>query len=374
MKNSGVLFLIMLFALSSICEGSEEGNFCIDFTDPIFSKLDEEGRDIIREYAKIYPKIKDFYRNIRMDVLGREFRHTASDLPLTYVPLDGPPTLRREEAIEVRRNTRDGRFSRVDSQIKFHWRDVSNIRGNNAPTYHAKQITLFTPETGYSLSKTNPNSQFYSLNARQREMRFVVHSFETAPFSVGPILMEYFFFRRARFLDENVSYYIVSARYVEDEQKGQMVELVSYTNRLDETPDRRTVYTIRLSRGNWVVRDVLEQGWTRAGTRYWRRYRCEYDGEFEGMPLLSSYYEEVGIYDSDDAQTERLISRTRWEVTNIVPGPVDFSEFDVAQFLPPGARIGEVTPAGGLSAARIAAIVIGVIFVILGIYLRIRKV
>jgi hypothetical protein len=275
---------------------------------------------------------------------------------MEYIPSD--PILHREEVFEVRRNTRDGYFYRVDSQVKFHWRDV---QGSIMPVRHAKKMTLLTPEMGYSLSKNNPNSRFYSLNEKSPEMGFALHSFDTAPFSVGPFLMEYLLFRRALFMG-NTPYFIVSARYIEDEKEGQMVEFVSHIDRLD-FPSRPSTWTIRLFQNSWVIRDIFEQGWTGAGKKYWKRYRCEYDGEFEGIPLLSKHHEETGIYDTDDAQTERLIQQVQWEVTKLVPGPVDLSEFDVTQFLQPA----------WLFATKIAAVVIAIALVFLGIYMRIRR-
>jgi len=82
-----------------------------------------------------------------------------------------------------------------------------------------------------------------------------------------------------------------------------------------------------------------------------------------GIPLLSKHHEETGIYDTDDAQTERLIQQVQWEVTKLVPGPVALSEFDVAQFLQPA----------WLFATKIAAVVIAIALICLGIYMKIRR-
>lgn len=373
MRNFEILFFVVLVVSTTVCDGTGEETPTIDFTDPIFSKLNEEEKDIIKEYSKAYPKIRTFYGNIRMDVTEKIFRTTASKEPLTYIPLNLPPILESEELLEARYNLRDGYFyRRIDSQINFRLADSSEIHGKNIQVYYAKEISLLTPKKGYSLSKNNPNSQFYSLSAKQEPVgfRFVARGFDTAPFSVGPILMEDLFFRRARYIDKNTPYFVVSARYIEDEQEGQIVELVSWTDRI-KSPSRPGTWTVRLLRSSWLIKDVLEQGMSGAGTKYWKRFRCEYNGEFEGMPLLTSYQIDVGIYDTDEAQTERTVQQIRYNVTKIVPGPVDLSEFDVAQFLPPGVKIGEVTT--GLSTARIVAIVIGVILVIYGIYLKIRS-
>ena len=181
MKKHGVFFVI-LFALVTICEAGESVALRVDFGDPMFSKLDDEGKNVIGEYAKFYPKIKDFYKNIRMDITRRSFRHTAAKEPLTYIPLTTLPVLEREELYVVRYNSQtDGNFSRVDSQVKF-------IQGKTiqADTW---AVRLFTPEMNYELTKSNPNNQFYSLtSSHSHEISNGVMSleFDHAPLSVAP--------------------------------------------------------------------------------------------------------------------------------------------------------------------------------------------
>jgi hypothetical protein len=364
MKTTGCFFAFV-FVLVAVCKGSELGAVRIDFTDPMFSKLDDQGRDVMREYANAYPKVKDFYRNLRMDVTKKVFRHTASDNLNVYIPLKTPPILRREELFEVRYNSREGGFSRVDSQIKF-------IQGQDAKMYYARQVDLFTPDFFYGLSKDSPNNQFYSLDAKHNREKFestvgvVSLEFDNAPFTVGPMPAEHILFQPPYFA-KDVPYFIVSAQY--SEAPNGLVEIVSC---IEENSVPTTMWTIRLLRESWAIKDILHQGRSNGGIKFWHRHQCEYDGEFEGMPLLSSYQINRGIYDTDEAQTKRLITQVRYDVTKLVPGPPDLSEFDVTQFLPPGTRVGEITSTT-LSPAWIAAIVIGIIFATLGIYLKMRK-
>jgi len=368
MKIAGYFF-VLVFALTVVCKGNEYESLRIDFTDPIFSKLDDKGKDVIREYAQNYPKVKEFYTNIRMDVTRKLFRSTADKELSTYIPLNSPPLLEREELYEVRYNAVNDIFSRVDSRIRF-------IQGKNIQEDYTETIDILTPEMSYGLSKSRSNNQFYSLNMKRNHETLirgdgvVCLEFDTAPFSVGPMPVEDFLFKPPYFA-KDVPYFVTSARFFDD-QDGRFVEIVCRTDILGLSPPHSSTWTIKLLRESWVIKDVFRQGWSGGGkNKFWRRYLCEYDGEFEGMPLLSSYQMDYGIYDTDEAQTERMLSRARYEVTKIVPGPVDLSEFDVAQFLPPGARIGEVTPAG-LSTVRIVAIVIGILLVIFGIYMKIR--
>jgi len=371
LENYRVLFFALLLALPVVCKGDDDVvAFRIDFDNPIFSRLDEGGKNVLSEYAKVYPKIKKFYGNIRMDVTEKMYRFTADKEMSRYIPLNSPPILEREELFEVRYNTRDGDtrdggFARVDSQIKFLQEAIFSQK-------YPRQINLVTPEAGYVLSKRNSRNPFYSLVTKRDQDKFMrtigvkVLEFDTAPFSVGPMQMENLFFKPPFFAKDN--YFVISARYLED-QNEQFVELVSRIDNPDR-PDWPNVWIVRLCREKWVVKDAFYRGWTRGGP-YCHRYQYVYDGEFEGIPLLASYQRNCANYDTDESQTEELIQQIRWEVTKLIPGPPDLSEFDVVQFLPPGAKIGEIT-SGGFSAARIAAIVIGILLIIFGVYLRMR--
>ena len=337
----------LLLALPVVCWGNEDVVAVrIDFSDPIFSRLDGEGKNVLNEYAKVYPKIKKFYGNIRMDVAEKMYRPVTGKDSLTI--------LEREESFEVRYNTRDGDtrgggFARVDSQIQFLLVDDFALLGRiiQPKLNHTRQINLITPEAGYTLTKNKSDEPFYSLGAKRDHDAFMrtigvkVLQFDTAPFSAGALLLENLFFKPPYFGKD--AYFVTSARYTED-QDGQFVELESCIDRSSSTL-RSSVWVVRLRRENWVVHDVFYQGWT-AGGKYWHRYRCLYDGEFEGMPLLSSYQQDCGIYDTDGARKESLEQQIRYDVTQIIPGPPDLSEFDVAQFLPPDVHIGEgIAPA-----------------------------
>jgi hypothetical protein len=383
MKNFRMHILFgMLFVQAVIVHGSEDTAFPVDFNDPVFSRLDEEGKNVIKEFARHLPIIKTFYGNIRMDVSRKVFRYTASKDQYTYIPLNGPPILREERLFEVRYNKGNGDilgdgFARVDKQVKFRLSSDPRAQQRNA---QGRSISLITPEMGYSLSKSNAENPFYSLNMKRSRSSFMssvgveVLGFDTAPFSLGPFFIEDLFTRTPYIFFKGTSYFVVSARYIEDEQEGEMVELISQTDR-PQTPSLPSTWTVRFLRDSWVVKDAFVLAWSAGGHRFWQRYRREYDGEVEGMPLLSSCQEDFGIIDPDDGKTERLLSRVQYEVTKIIPGPPDLSEFDVAQFLPPGAKIEEVPPLtfARLSPARIAAIVVGIVLIILGIYLRMRN-
>ena len=156
------------------------------------------------------------------------------------------------------------------------------------------------------------------------------------------------------------------------------IRLVS-SRYLDSNPDDiRGV--IRLYRDSWVVKETFGRTQVISPGKFfgaidWIRSSCTYDGIADGVPILKTYQRYSGGYNKE-TQEENIEQHILCEITHIVPGPPDLSEFDVAQFLPPGVKIGEATEPvtfARLSAARIAAIVVGIVMIIIGIYLKIRS-
>jgi hypothetical protein len=58
------------------CWGAGDVPIRIDFANPMYSKLDEEEKKILTEYAMAYPQIKLFYQNIRLDASCQYYRCT----------------------------------------------------------------------------------------------------------------------------------------------------------------------------------------------------------------------------------------------------------------------------------------------------------
>jgi hypothetical protein len=128
-------------------------------------------------------------------------------------------------------------------------------------------------------------------------------------------------------------------------------------------------WIFKLSKDNfWCVKEAYEH----AGN-FWHKSHCVYDGFHEKIPLLKNYRVDYGRYDLDIEKTEQLTSQVQYEVTQIIPGPVDLSEFEVAQFLPPETRIGEVTTTQ-FSWFRSICILLGILLFIVGGWLKMRKV
>jgi hypothetical protein len=137
---------------------------------------------------------------------------------------------------------------------------------------------------------------------------------------------------------------------------------------VDSSPGQVSAWKVKLLRNAWVIKEEYYQGWTQSGMKHWRNCTCTYGNKKDGVPLLTNYESNYGRFDPDG--TERIVQKIQYEVTQLIPGAVDLSEFDVYQFLPPKVKIGEIKPAG-LSCYHIAGIAIGIILILLGIYLKV---
>jgi hypothetical protein len=194
--------------------------------------------------------------------------------------------------------------------------------------------------------------------------------FDTAPFSLGTsgaVPLEKILFQRQIPKPHGLQY--VRQR----ESKGEQVVEIGWS--WSAEPD--VFREIRLDRASWGIK---ESYWRAVATSpsdpawreiRWYREACTYNGRVDGVPLLKTYQRSEGTYDKN-TQKEEVLRQMLCEITNLIPGPPDLSEFDVAQFLPPDVKIGEITPVS-FTPARIAAIVIGVILLLLGIYMHIRN-
>jgi hypothetical protein len=135
--------------------------------------------------------------------------------------------------------------------------------------------------------------------------------------------------------------------------------------------NRPTKWVITLSQQTWGVVKTYFESEIPSGEKYWKATCCYYEDTKDDIPLLRGYHIDFGYFGDNGEML--VVKRDEYEVTQLIPGPPDLSEFDVYQFLQPGVKIGEITTAS-FTPARIAAIVIGVILVVIGLYLRLRRV
>ena len=389
-----LFFLLVLFF--GITFHATAGEIIINFSDPMFAKLDAEGKKLLSEYARAYPKIRGFYENMRMDM---DIRNTSyrSEKDLESLTSALRSEGQNEDEIrdviarsgkadvqhEVRYRQLDG-YARVDTKVER--RITSSVldklpSGSPLPSFvhggvvQDVEVVLLTPEMSYQLSKRDPSKQYFALNAKRNpdspnaeDIGLPLMYVDTAPFCEDADPLEKVIFDCPPLLKGKP--YIVE--YVKQmEVEGERVVMVK-CSRADLIDSFRE---IRLDRNFGVVKETYSRGGVTFpdGKREirWTRETCTYDGMVDGIPLLKTYQRSSGIFDQS-SQEEMITRQMMCEVTNLIPGPVDLSEFDVAQFLPPNVKIRELSWSP-LSPARIAGMVIGTLLFMIGIYLKIRS-
>ena len=389
-----LLFLFVFFLGVTFYVAAEE--VAINFSDPMFAQLDVEGKDLLAEYAKNYPKIKSFYENMRMDVDVRKTIYPSEKSLESLVLILQSEGLGEDEInvmlkrssqtdmrYEVRHRQPDG-YGRVDMIINQFMTDYVRSKLPSGSSLHNFSdgdvvqnfvITLLTPTTGYQLSKNDSSKQHFSLNARRSLTNSAVDDiglpivyFDTAPYSSNGMPLEEIVFQSPPLIKEKP--YIVNYVRQKELDGRKIVEIK--TSRADLTDSFRR---ITLDRKSWGVLEVYARsGLTlSSGEREinWTHEMCTYVENADDVPVLKTYQRSFGKYDKD-FQNDRIIERIECKITQVIPGPPDLSEFDVAQFLQPGINIGEITRAQ-LTPGRIAAIAFGIILIILGIYLKVRS-
>jgi hypothetical protein len=384
-----VFFSMLFFGITLQVITADE--IVVDFADPMFARLDAEGKRLLSEYARTYPKIKSFYENIRMDVnVGNASNPSENDLEFLRSNLRSKGlnedeiedvvarSKQMERQYEIRYRLSE-KYARIDTKV-YHPVVASariDLPSGGLPRGFVSEtgITLFTPTMGYQLSKNDPSKQYFALNAKRdvtkpnvEDLATAVMYFDVAPFSSDYLPLENIIFQCPPLIKGKP--YVVEYVRQREIDSEPVVEI-----RVARTDFTDVFREIKLDKNSWVVLDVYSRVEVPHSSGKneirWDRSVCTYDGAVDGVPLLKTYQRVFGNYNKD-TQAESIAGQMQCEVTKIVPGPVDLSEFDVAQFLPPDVKIGEVMPAQ-LSSARIATIVIGIILVIFGIYLKLQK-
>ena len=391
-----LLFLLVLFFGVTASVVADE--IVIDFTHPKFARLDAEGRKLLSEYAKVYPSIRNFYENMRMDVTVKKVNY------LSEQNLQSMRSMWESEGLdETEIEDRMERSGQSDKQYEIRYRLSEGYRRLDEKVSHPVTpsirpklpaelsrldfiqetgVTLFTPKMGYQLSRNDPLKQYFSLNVRRDLKNPNTKSITTEAiyFDVAPFFSEYtplgeILFQSPPLVAERPYRVIEYVQQKEIVGKHIVEVRCVLSTYLDANPD--SIHrVVRLCRDSWVaketfVRTRMASPGEHFGKINWVHTLCTYDGMHEGIPLLKTYQRSNGDYNKE-TQEEIMTRQILAEVTHLVPGPPDLSEFDVAQFLPPGVKVGEITPAR-LSTARIVTIVISIILIILGIYLKIRN-
>ncbi|GHT09504.1 hypothetical protein FACS1894170_00080 [Planctomycetales bacterium] len=356
--------------------------FKIDFTDKIYSRLDSQGKAILSDYAKAYPKIKNFYCNLQMDAM-EEFCRVV---PTSSAPNDAPMTLLWKKQYKVRYNDVIGDtklvkpdtsiplYGRIDVQYLFQYvpegHEVNRKQQQNSG---AEMVVLYTPTTCYEFSRHKAN-QYYALNKKRKAgvEGYRALYFDKAPYSnYGGTDLEHIILP-SESLARNRKYpfYIEYVKTV-NKQGRELVEIRSLIDREVKDGQSNTFSIYTFFKNTFVV-DSIYSCHEENGKQHWRRMTCTYSGEKDGIPLLESVEKTNGVFGNDDPEKKEIpTERTVWKVTNIVPGPVLLAEFDVAQFLPPEAK-DAFADGYPISPYRIFCLIAGPILIAIAILIRIR--
>lgn len=386
----------VLFFGGTFCVAAEEAT--VNFSDPMFARLDADGERLLLEYAEAYPKIKGFYENLRMDADTVElYNPSEEELQARKLSLEESKVdksrieekinqwrsgaVRTERQYSVRHRA-DG-YARVDFQMNHSDGEVTISPWPlpeslvHIPTV---RMTLCTPVMNYELSKSgNPSKTYFTLNAKRStksphadDIGIPLVYFDHAPFCKDGVPLEEVFFQNQPLVGGKSQSVVEYVR--QEEVDGTQV--VKIRRSLSDPKFIHVFGEIELYKDSWGIKEtysryqVISQD-GHLGEIRWAREKCTYDSVVDGVPLLKTYHRSFGTYDPK-IQKETLQQQTQYEITNLISGPPDLSEFDVAQFLPPNTKVGEVTLTS-LSFVRIAAVVIGIILIVFGIYMKIKN-
>lgn len=380
---------LMMFSIgiSNIDAAENIPPFKIDFSDKIFSRLDSPGKTLLSDYAEAYPRIKLFYRNIRLDVTEKLYR----DVQGTAFSNDRATNLVREIQYEVRYNdemdsigfikagTLGPRYGRVDTQILFQQSlgipEIDKVvEPRNEHRSHPRLVELYSPTICYELSKNNVDNKYYSLNKKRKSESYDyrVLYFDNAPYAIYGCNLEHILLS-SELLGKNrkTPFYIDYAKSV-NKQGQDMVEIKSFVDNGEKEGEFNPFNIYTLFKDTFVV-DNIYSYYESQKKHHWYRMNCTYSGKKDGIPLLKSAEMARGVFeDNDPVKKELTIERTVWAITKIIHGPVPLSEFDVTQFLPPKTKEIDLEPAR-ISIGRLACIVIGILLMLSAISYRIYR-
>ncbi|MDR1924514.1 MAG: hypothetical protein LBQ66_09065 [Planctomycetaceae bacterium] len=339
----------------------------VDFSHKMFAKLSSDEKAILIDYAKAYPTIKNSYQNMRMDVTEKSYNYVKSDEKKENPVYNSVPILTNDVKYEIRYNTghESGAYRRIDGLITpVLSDDKSTVSTNDQPTTR-RRVTLITPHEVFELQKTDLKNRYYALASRMNfeeryeKYGFVVHFFDTATYGLMGRELEEIVFHKPSKLQVEYDYVIDYVKPI----VADGMDLVEIRSHLG---DDFIVWTVRLAKNPWRV---METHYVDSKNNRRRAY-CIYQSEFpENIPLLKSYRIDHCRY-NDKTKTEQVAYSVQSEVTKLDLSPPPLSEFDIAQFLPSGSKVGVKTVV--FTTVRIVFIVAGLVLFFIGVYMKVR--
>ncbi|MDR1479597.1 MAG: hypothetical protein LBJ00_11720 [Planctomycetaceae bacterium] len=344
---SQVLLFWVLFSVSAECEDAVPE---IDWSCPMYSKLDENQRQLLREYRDSYVKLLGSVDNVTMLVKETrlEFFRQEGHEQVALSEGDDPIIAQK---VEWEYRSSGGLYYRVDS---------------NNPSAQDNEILLVTPQDIHFLVKQEPSAKYFSLKGitkrRDKDKMEIEDTisnivFPIIPFSTSGVKLHYYLFQKPPFADRCVIDNIV----VNHQQQSN--ESVTITTTATGKKNQKVVRYeyVFLRNYQWVVTEI-----NCATDKRIEEIRNEYQHFVKGkIPCLKR-----SISTTRNPDTKAKYSATEYEITKVIPGPVPLQEFEVSRFLPPGTTVGIKTAV--FSWFRIFCIIAGLLLLIVSIYLKIR--
>jgi hypothetical protein len=325
LRLSLIVFAIALPRLA-LAELSQD----YSLTSKKFAKLSADEKKILGEYPANFANLRKFYQNVTMEAYLR--------LSLS---------VKQPGNLVFRGNGGDN--FRLDS-----------VYEEGGSSSHA--VGIVTPSAAYLLYE-NPTNDKYAMSLyskdRTRGLNLLLnYRFQVAPFSSNgtPLI--------GRVCCDRPNCTIDKVEVLKED--GDNIVAVTQSCKFGKSDWCHDV--VRFYRDKcWAMKDVTSEGsvfGTPAGSALTIE-RCTYDGEKDGIPILKVYTFESGVR-MPGGKIEPTVSE-HYEIKT-TPGAAPLSYFDVDTLLgktKPGETV-------GFSRFRVICVLVGVIFVLLGILIRRR--
>ncbi|MDR1385054.1 MAG: hypothetical protein LBJ67_14570 [Planctomycetaceae bacterium] len=348
MKNNNIKmrYFIMLFLLIGLNSFAEERR-AIDFSDSMFKNLSSLQQLMLSEFQENYITLEKYYYNMRCDCSEKfSLFFKQENNTLIYLPINSEPIIAYTRLWEYRSS--EGKYFRLDY--------------NDNKIKERLTLELATPKERYLLRKKK-NQKYYSIERKKKEN---IPEELPAEFSVFPLMafsetglkLEYLLFQKPIYASICTIEDIV-IHPSEDDGDLAIITMMA-TSKSGGDVHYKFVF---LRDYFWVLKEVvvtMEEEIRTTSNQYQKLVKGQ-------IPLLKS-----SVIETQSIDGKKKYNIHEYEITKIIPGSVDLSEFDVAQFLPPQAKIGEITPAY-FSWFIITCILLGVLLMILGTYMKLKK-
>ncbi len=325
------------------------------FSGDTFSRLSQDEKALLQEYCACILKLKAFYGNVTI-----EAREELSIRPRSKDGIFAPAA----DADLVLARVRDYTF-RADGSGDCYRMDGTEYDPSDPTKAIEAKTGLMNPDGQYVFQRNPTTGKYYlRLFAKNKDeglVRLSAYVFHTAPFTfLTTPLDEYILQDQPDVMIDKVE--------LNRDTGEELVEIArSYRQEA-----RWSKCVLRFYRDrSWVLKDVRFEGAIWAGDKVIedrhsvKTQTCTYEGEHGGIPLLKSCSTECFARDVA-SNALKMTQRQDFEIRSVTPGPPGQTHFD-DQVILGNKKVGKRV---ALSWPRAAAIVVSVLLVIMGIYLK----